>query len=61
MEKDAHPARPFAFLAALSFLAGFVGYLALSLPVVSTVLDEPEAPARVSGPTSAEWNLERHV
>lgn len=55
-----NPARPFAFLAALAFLAGFVGYLAVSLPVVATVA-EPETPARVSGPTSAEWNLERHV
>jgi hypothetical protein len=55
------PARPFAYLAALAFLAGFCGYLAISVPVVAKVYDEEPVPAQVSGPTSAEWNHERRI
>jgi hypothetical protein len=59
---DRNPARPFVWLATLAFLIGFIGYLAVSVPVVATVYDErPAKPARVSGPVSAEWNIERRV
>ena len=59
---DKNPVRPFAWLAALAFLVGFIGYLAVSVPVVATVYDErPMEPARVSGPVSDEWNIERRV
>lgn len=59
---DSNPVRPFAWLAALAFLLGFIGYLAVSAPVVATVYDQRAAePARVSGPVSDEWNIERRV
>lgn len=61
MDSTSHPARPFAWLAALSFLVGFVGYLAVSAPVVVKAHDAPQAAARVSGPVSDEWNIERRV
>ncbi|MDD3837139.1 MAG: hypothetical protein WCY15_11460 [Phenylobacterium sp.] len=56
-----NPAFTVAWLVALAFLAGFIGYLAVSAPVVATVYDERSDPARVSGPVSAEWNIERDV
>ena len=58
---DQNPVRPFAWLAALAFLLGFIGYLAVSVPVVATVYDDRPEPARVSGPVSDEWNIERRV
>lgn len=58
---DKNPVRPFAWLAALSFLIGFIGYLAVSAPVVATVYEDRPEPARVSGPVSDEWNIERRV
>lgn len=59
--KQTNPVGPFAWLATLAFLLGFIGYLAVSVPVVATVYDDPVQPARVSGPVSAEWNIERQV
>ncbi|HEY9218338.1 MAG TPA: hypothetical protein VIO94_09835 [Phenylobacterium sp.] len=59
---DLHPARPFAVLALAAFLLGFIGYLLLSMPLVAKAYAEPTAsPARVSGPVSADWNIERRV
>lgn len=59
---EKNPVRPFAWLATLAFLIGFIGYLAVSAPVVATVYDErPVEPSRVSGPVSDEWNIERLV
>lgn len=59
---DKNPIRPFAWLATLAFLLGFIGYLAVSAPVVATVYDDrPVEPSRVSGPVSDEWNIERRV
>jgi hypothetical protein len=58
---DENPARPFAWLAALAFLLGFIGYLAVSAPVVASAYEQRPEPSRVSGPVSAEWNIERQV
>lgn len=58
---EKNPVRPFAWLAMLAFLVGFIGYLAVSAPVVATVYDAPPEAARISGPVSAEWNIERRV
>lgn len=53
--------RPFAWLAAIAFLVGFVSYLALGRPSPA-MADVPAAHAAlVSGPASAEWNLPKHI
>jgi hypothetical protein len=52
--------RPFALLAAIAFMAGFVGYLALGQP--SQAMAQITAqPAATSGPASADWNLPHHI
>ena len=53
-------ARPFAWLAALAFLVGFVSYVALGHPATAVAKDRPEAIAS-SGPSSAEWNLPKKI
>lgn len=52
--------RPFAILAALAFVAGFFGYLALggASPAAADVGVHAEI---ASGPASAEWNLPKHI
>jgi hypothetical protein len=52
--------RPFAVLAALAFVAGFFGYLALGHPAYATTQDRLQAEA-ASGPASADWNLPHHI
>jgi hypothetical protein len=53
-------ARPFAWLAALAFLVGFVSYLALGRPATAAAQHRPETIA-ASGPSSAEWNLPKKI
>lgn len=53
-------ARPFAWLAALAFLVGFVSYLALGRPATAAPQDRMETIA-ASGPASAEWNLPKKI
>ncbi len=53
-------ARPFAWLAALAFLVGFVSYLALGRPATAAAQDRLGTIA-ASGPSSAEWNLPKKI
>lgn len=55
--------KPFAWLASLAFLAGFVSYLVLGQPTQAVAAQDPQASpaALVSGPASAEWNLPKHI
>ena len=53
-------ARPFAWLAALAFLAGFVGYMTLGRPAVAAPQDRLQT-AVASGPASEEWNLPKKI
>lgn len=52
--------RPFAVLAAVAFLAGFLGYLALGQPVHAMAQIDVQ-PAATSGPASDDWNLPKHI
>jgi len=52
--------RPFAVLAAIAFVAGFFGYLALGHPSAAMAQDNIRAEA-ASGPASADWNLPHHI
>ncbi len=53
-------ARPFAVLAALAFLAGFLGYMALGHPA-RAIAQVDLRPAAASGPASDDWNLPKHI
>jgi hypothetical protein len=53
-------ARPFAWLAAVAFLVGFVSYLALGHPANALAKDRLETVA-ASGPSSDEWNLPKKI
>lgn len=56
-------AKPFLWLAAIAFLVGFVGYLALGRPAAAAAAaaqDQPYAVA-TSGPASDDWNLPKHI
>ena len=54
--------RPFALLAAVAFVLGFLGYVALGRPalaqpdVAAATLSEPAA-----SPASDDWNLPKHI
>ncbi|MDB5495930.1 MAG: hypothetical protein JWP86_3267 [Phenylobacterium sp.] len=52
--------RPFALLAAIAFVAGFFGYLALGQPD-RAVAQISVQPAAASGPASEDWNLPHHI
>jgi hypothetical protein len=54
--------RPFALLAALAFVVGFLGYLALGGQAVawSAQTAAVAAPADAS-PASDDWNLPKHI
>jgi hypothetical protein len=52
--------RPFALLAVIAFLAGFVGYLALGQPS-QAVAQISAQPMTASGPASEDWNLPHHI
>ena len=52
--------RSLALIAAVAFVAGFAGYLALGRPAaVAAQLDV--RPAASSGPASDDWNLPKHI
>jgi hypothetical protein len=53
--------KPFAWLAAVAFVSGFLGYLALGHAgtAVAGVSDLQAAVA--SGPASDDWNLPKHI
>jgi hypothetical protein len=58
--------KPFAWLAAIAFLVGFVSYLALGRPAHAVApFAEADYPAAASGeaswPTSEEWNVPKHI
>ncbi|WP_372782039.1 hypothetical protein [Phenylobacterium sp.] len=53
-------ARPFAWLAAVAFLVGFVSYLALGRPAFAASQDHLQT-VSASGPASAEWNLPHKI
>jgi hypothetical protein len=53
-------ARPFAWMAALAFLAGFVTYLALGHPATAASHHSAQA-ITASGPSSDEWNLPKKI
>ncbi|RAK57689.1 hypothetical protein [Phenylobacterium deserti] len=54
--------RPFAWLALIAFLVGFVSYLALGQPSYAAAEEELiPAYASDSGPVSDDWNIERHI
>jgi hypothetical protein len=52
--------KPFAWLAALGFLAGFGSYLAIGHPLAAHAAEQAQA-AMTSGPASDEWNLPKHI
>ena len=52
--------KPFAWLAFVAFLSGFLGYLALGHPGQAQA--RPDVQASVtSGPASDDWNLPKHI
>lgn len=54
--------RPFAWLAVIAFLVGFVSYLVLGQPRHAQAQAEDAArPAAASGPSSKDWNLPKHI
>lgn len=52
--------RPFAILAAIAFVAGFFGYLAIGQPTRAVAQVDMRA-AATSGPASEDWNLPHHI
>ena len=52
--------KPFAWLALMAFVAGFVSYFALGEPSQAFAKTDPRT-AEVSFPASADWNLPRHI
>lgn len=54
--------RPFAWLAVIAFLVGFVSYLALGGPSTAVAREEVKpAVIEASGPVSDDWNVARHL
>ena len=54
--------RPFLWLALVAFLVGVASYLTLGQPSAATAA--ARAPVRaemVSGPSSDDWNLPKHI
>jgi hypothetical protein len=52
--------KPFALLAALAFVAGFLSYLTLG-PPARAIAQITAQPAATSGPASDDWNLPHHI
>jgi hypothetical protein len=52
--------RPFAWLAVIAFVSGFLGYLVVGHPTRASAQDQVQA-AATSGPASDEWNLPKHI
>ena len=53
--------RPFLWVAAFAFLAGFAGYFALGGATAFAASHPHAQPAMVSGPSSDEWNLPKEI
>ena len=57
--------KPFAWLAAIAFLVGFISYLALGRPAHAVAQIDAGYPAAVSDeaswPTSDQWNVPKHI
>jgi len=53
--------RPLAVLAAIAFVAGFFGYLALGQPSQAMAAHSALQAAATSGPASEDWNLPHHI
>jgi hypothetical protein len=53
--------RPLALIAAVAFLAGFVGYLAVGQPSPAVAQTGLKAAVETSGPASDDWNLPKHI
>jgi hypothetical protein len=52
--------KPFAWLAAIAFASGFLGYLAVGQPTPAAAQVGVQA-AATSGPASDVWNLPKHI
>jgi hypothetical protein len=52
--------RPFAWLAAVAFVSGFLGYLAVGHPSAAVAAQTVQA-SQASFPTSDDWNLPKHI
>jgi hypothetical protein len=52
--------KPFAWLAAVAFLTGFLGYMALGHPGMAMARPGDLQPI-ASGPASEDWNLPKHI
>jgi len=53
--------RPVLWLAAIAFMAGFLGYLALGGASAVAQPERPHATATVSGPASEMWNFPKSI
>jgi hypothetical protein len=55
--------RPFALLAALAFVLGFLGYLAVGRPALASAAETAAVAAGPAGvsPASDDWNLPKHI
>jgi hypothetical protein len=53
--------RPFAWLAFVAFLTGFLGYLALGHPSQAQARPDDTQASITSGPASDDWNLPKHI
>jgi hypothetical protein len=53
--------KPFAVLAAIAFVSGFLGYLALGHPGTALAGTDDLRTAATSGPASDDWNLPKHI
>ena len=52
--------KPFAVLAAIAFVAGFFGYLAMREPA-HAVAGLETRPAVTAAPATGDWNLPKHI
>ncbi len=52
--------RPFAWLALIAFLVGFLSYVALHAPNGALGQDQLQ-PVQASGPVSDDWEMARHI
>jgi hypothetical protein len=53
--------KPFAWLAVVAFVSGFLGYLALGHPSQAFAKTDDVQATTTSGPASDDWNLPKHI
>jgi hypothetical protein len=53
--------RSLMLIAAVAFVAGFAGYLAIGRPSAAAAHPDVRASAVSSGPASDDWNLPKHI